>query len=435
MKSYNFLLFLLLTVFSTLTYSDELAFDTTAFAAFSDHQTTERILLIGFPDQHMHRIQRASISSSYRRRGSYQSSTWSERITSNIENEYHLQKLTEWPMTEVGVHCAVYLVPADQSMEKIIAELVQDERVQIVQRMHQFKTRIHQYNDPYFILQKNLHEIQINLVHSIATGRNVTIAMIDTGVDTEHPDLAGQIEVAKNFAVGISSSFANDMHGTAIAGTIIAHKDNSTGIVGVAPNARLIALKACWPDKIDSFAATCNSFTLALAINAAIKLGVDILNMSLAGPPDPLLEILLKQAIKKGIIVIAACPSALEDNMHFPASLENVISVMSERSSRSDNTKQKYSFSAPGIDILTTLPHGTYDFVSGSSLSAAQVSGLVALLLELKPDLTLDEIYQILQNSTLVAANSTKKEEPGNRINASLAVLEICNDVVCLDHL
>ena len=395
-------------------------------STLNNPETENRIILIGFPDQSINRVSGTLISSSYRRRGIYQSSTWSQRITSYIEGKYSLRKLTEWPMTEVGIHCAVYLVPESLSMKEIMAKLRLDQRIKIVQQMHQFKTHAHRYNDPYFKLQSNLHELEIERVHGVATGRNVTIAIIDTGVDIRHPDLTGQIKMTKNLALGISASFNSDVHGTAIAGTIVAQKDNNKGIVGVAPNARLIVLKACWPDKIDSFSAACNSFTLALAINTAIKLHADILNMSLSGPRDPLVQILLEKAIEKGMIIVAA--DSTEEKLRFPASLDDVIPV----SEQSAQVTQRRPFSAPGEQILTTLPHGTYDFVSGSSMSAALVSGVIALLLELKPDLTKVEIYKILQKSTLPLCK-IRKNTHTNRINAITAVLEVCDQVDCLE--
>ncbi len=423
MRPYSLLIVFVFMASSMTSKSAELV-SSNGLSTLNNPETENRIILIGFPDQSINRISGTLISSSYRRRGGYQSSTWSQRITSYIENEYSLHKLTEWPMTEVGIHCAVYLVPESLSMKETVAKLKHDQRIKIVQRMHQYKTHAHLYNDPYFKLQSNLHELEIARVHGVATGRNVTIAIIDTGVDTKHPDLAGQIKMTKNLALGISASFNGDVHGTAIAGAIIAQKDNKTGIVGVAPNARLIVLKACWPDKVDSFSAACNSFTLALAINTAIQLQADVLNMSLSGPRDPLVQILLEKAVEKGMIIVAA--DSAEEKLRFPASLPDVISV-SERSSRAT---QRRPFSIPGEQILTTLPHGTYDFVSGSSMSSAQVSGLIALLLELKSDLTRAEIYKILQKSTMPLCKNSNNVHT-NQINAISALLEVCDEVVC----
>lgn len=395
--------------------------NTPELAGILNPATAERIILVGFPDQSFDRVQSAS-TTSYRRRGDYQSSTWSQRISSQIADDYHLQKLTEWPMTEVGVHCVVYQVPAEASIADTLKRMAQDKRIAVAQKMNQFRTRARQYNDPYFKLQANMQQMQIDQVHNTTTGRGVTIAMIDTGVDLTHPDLIGQITQNENFADSVSPDFSNDKHGTAVAGVMVARKDNATGIIGVAPDAKLIALKACWPDKPDSIEAVCNSFTLALAVNSAIKSGAQILNMSLTGPNDPLLEILLNKAIDKGMVIVAA-NTGLEDNENFPASLANVISVQSSK--QADSVKSERAIIAPSENILTTLPHGTYDFISGSSIAAAEVSGLIALLLQINPDMTLAETRLLLQQSELSGTTGF------SGINANTALLALCKTIDC----
>jgi subtilisin family serine protease len=250
--------------------------------------------------------------------------------------------------------------------------------------------------------------------------------MIDTGVDLDHPDLAGQISNNQNFAKDISASFSTDIHGTAVAGVMVARRDNATGIIGVAPNAKLVALKACWPDKTDAIEAVCNSFTLALAVNTAIKAGVDVLNMSLTGPQDPLLALLLNKAMAKGIIVVAADTGSANSTENFPASLKNVISVQSIKQAASVPSSLVESIAAPGDQVLTTLPHGTYDFISGSSIAAAEVSGVVALLLEIKPDLTLVEAHTILQKSKLIS-----KDGIIAGVNANAALNTLCETTAC----
>jgi subtilisin family serine protease len=326
-------------------------------------------------------------------------------------------------MTEVGVHCVVYQLAAEASMSNALERLSKDDRVDIVQNMNVFKTKAHYDNDPYFKLQTNLQQMQIGLAHGRATGRDITIGMIDTGVDLEHPDLVGQISKNQNFAKDISASFSTDIHGTAVAGVMVAKRDNAKGIIGVAPNAKLVALKACWPDTKDAIEAVCNSFTLALAVNTAIKVGVDVLNMSLTGPQDPLLTILLNKAMAKGIIVVAADTGSVGD---FPASLKDVISVQSIKQPVAGSTSLVESISAPGDKILTTLPHGTYDFISGSSIAAAEVSGVVALLLEINPSLTLAEVHTILQKSKI-----TSKDGMVAGVNANDAVNTLCETTSC----
>lgn len=425
MKRYLILSLIFLLTVSAPSESGSFNSDAAELSTVLNPAVADHLLLIGFPDQSINRVQGSS-STSYRRRGGYQSSGWSRRMTQQIAEDYHIQKLIEWPMSAIGVHCVVYQVPADASVPETMKRLSRDMRVSIVQNMHLFKTKSHQYNDPYFKLQANLHQMQIDQVHGKTTGRNITIAMIDTGVDLTHPDLVDQITQNENFAYQISPDFSNDKHGTAVAGIMIARKDNGTGIIGIAPDAKLIALKACWPSQTDSIEAVCNSFTLALAVNTAIKTGAKILNMSLAGPPDSFLELLLNKAIENGIIVIAADTGQAKTDENFPASLKNVISVQSLRQADPDHITLTQTITAPGEKILTTLPHGTYDFISGSSIATAEVSGIVALLLELKPDLTFAEARSILQKSEIAATNDSF-----SGINANTAVSALCETITC----
>ncbi|NOT84833.1 MAG: S8 family serine peptidase [Methylococcaceae bacterium] len=394
-------------------------------------QAADQMILVAFSDQSIDTITDLAGGNAYRKRGDYQSTTWSQRVTDQIAAEHQLIKITEWPMTEVGMHCAVYQVTPNLTMTDALQQLAKDARVELVQPMHYFKTEAHQYNDPYFKLQANMQQMQINQAHTKSTGRQITIAMIDTGVALDHPDLIGQISHNENFAKDISASFNSDKHGTAVAGVMVAKKDNNTGITGVAPDAKLIALKACWPDQVDAMAAVCNSLTLALAVNAAIKAEADILNMSLTGPDDPLLTLLLNKAIEKGILVVAASTGTDKNNEGFPASLKNVIAVQSlifpQQAKISVSAATKAAVvTAPGEKILTTLPQGSYDFISGSSIAAAEVSGVIALLMELKPDLNLAETQKILQKSALPAIAGAV-----SGINAGTALLALCEMTTC----
>lgn len=423
MKTYLLLVVFVLTVFSVPSESKTASDSKNEFNGLYDQKNADRLLLVAFTDNTINTLKGTASPTSYRQRGSYQSSTWSERVTNQLADDYGMEKLTEWPITEVGAHCVVYRLADKASVPDAIARLSKDDRVDIVQNMNVFKTKAHYDNDPYFKLQTNLQQMQIGLAHGRATGRDITIGMIDTGVDLEHPDLVGQISKNQNFAKDISASFSTDIHGTAVAGVMVAKRDNAKGIIGVAPNAKLIALKACWPDTKDDIEAVCNSFTLALAVNTAIKAGVDVLNMSLTGPQDPLLTLLLNKAMAKGIVVVAADTGSVGD---FPASLKDVISVQSIKQPIAGSTSLVESISAPGDKILTTLPHGTYDFISGSSIAAAEVSGVVALLLELNPNLTLAEVHAILQKSKI-----TSKDGMVAGVNANDAVNTLCETTSC----
>jgi subtilisin family serine protease len=431
MKIYVLLLYLGLSVCTGLSVAKTIPSPQNELGSMLDISNADRLLLVVFADNTINSLKATASPTSYRQRGGdYQNSTWSERISGQIADDYGLEKLTEWPMTEVGSHCVVYRLSDKTAMASMIGRLSKDKRVDMAQSMNTFKTKAQNSDDPYFKLQTNLQQMQINLAHGRATGRNITIGMIDTGVDLEHPDLAGQISANHNLAKDISTSFSTDKHGTAVAGIMVARKDNAKGIMGVAPNAKLVALKACWPDKADAMEAACNSFTLALAINTAIKAGVDVLNMSLTGPKDPLLTLLLNKALEKGIIVVAADTGTGNADENFPATLKDVVSVRSIKQSTSVSGSVVESISAPGEKVLTTLPYGTYDFISGSSIAAAEVSGVVALLLEIKSDLTVAEAHTILQESKIIS-----KDGIVTGVNANIALNSLCKTNSCSKEL
>lgn len=364
-----------------------------------DIQHAERIILVTYADKHIDRIPVGVANQSYRRRGQYSSSTWSQRIASSIESDYKLKILSQWPIKEIGEHCVVYLISDDQTISEVIGALSKDERVASVQAMNTFQVMAeNRYSDPYYRLQTHIQSMNLADIHDRATGKNVTIAIIDTGIDTNHPDLKGQIQESKDFVAQKSSSSFGEYHGTAIAGVIAAKPNNGRGIVGIAPDSRVISLKACWGIKLGSLDAACNSFTLALAISTAIGMNIDILNLSLTGPHDPLLARLIDKAVHAGIIVIASQADTIDEKSGFPARQPGVIGVRSLNSTatQSSSGPSVFSIAAPGEDILTTLPEGAYDFVSGNSLATAHVSGLTALLLQLKRNANSQELHTLL---------------------------------------
>ncbi len=401
--------------------------------ALFDQNGSDRIVLVGFKDHSIDRvIQTVSTTDSYRKRGDYRSSAWSQRIADDIADQYKLDQLSDWPITELGIHCVIYQVPLIYSVDTIISRLKSDHRFELVQKMHTYKTRGHSYSDPYFNLQNGIKAMNIEKIHAITTGKNIKVGIIDTGIDIDHPDLEGQIIQNDNFVKSLSAEFSADRHGTAVAGVIAARMNNGAGIVGIAPDADLIALKACWPTSEDQMEATCNTFSLALAINAAIKMRVDVLNMSLSGPEDPLLKVLLKKAFEKNIILVAADPGdSYGESNRFPALMDEVLGVQSQREKLMELPFDlNGTMVAPGNTILTTVPDASYDFVSGSSIAAAHVSGVVALLLQLKPNLTIEQIRAFLSHADLPNQVS---QHSGLGINPYTAVSELCQAVQCSD--
>jgi subtilisin family serine protease len=158
---------------------------------------------------------------------------------------------------------------------------------------------------------------------------------------------------------------------------------------------------SCWTgDAADN--AICDSFTLAKALDTLLDKPPDILNMSLTGPFDPLLARLLDAVQDAGVVMVAARPAVVSDRNNFPASLETVISVGSSEQRRPNSgelTRLSQDIYAPGQQIMVAVPNDSYDFRSGSSLAAAHVSGAIALLLAVSPDLPSTSVLAFLRES------------------------------------
>lgn len=357
----------------------------------------ERRLLVTFIDRTINRNLPGNVQDQYHVHGAYNNSGWSERIGKQLAERYHLQLVAQWPVTELGVSCVVYEVPEPLPLTEAIATLQQDGDVGSVQVMHSFQvladppTDKTLYSDPYLPLQTAFNTLNIAEWHKNATGRGIRIALIDTGVDLEHPDLKGQINYSENMAPEPGDHNLADKHGTAVAGVLAARPNNGIGIAGIAPDAEVFALRACWPNQPDSLAAHCNSFTLALALNQAIRMNSHIINLSLSGPEDSLLKMLIEKALSKGILVIAAVPGKDQPG-GFPANIPGVLAVSEIANANSQN------ITAPGQDILTTVPHDAYDFMTGSSFATPHIAGMAALLLQLHPDWQASEIRQQLHH-------------------------------------
>jgi subtilisin family serine protease len=231
------------------------------------------------------------------------------------------------------------------------------------------------HNDPLYPVQPAAREWRLAQLHKIATGRNVRVAVIDSRIENNHPDLVGQVAVSQNF---VPDRFLGpEEHGTAVAGVIAARADNGVGIAGIAPGARLMGLRACWQTPGKPLATVCDSLSLAKALSFAITHSAQVINLSLSGPPDILLGKLVDAAQGRRIIVVGAFDRDLPRG-GFPASHPGVVAVADE----SSGPAPPGVFAAPGHDVPTTLPGGRWALVNGSSFSAAHVSGLVALTRE-----------------------------------------------------
>lgn len=227
--------------------------------------------------------------------------------------------------------------------------------------------------------------VQADKVWPTNQGNSVLVAVIDTGVDCDHPDLAGRIHDGKNTIAGADSSnyWDDNGHGTHVAGTILA-ASNDIGVVGAAYLAKLYAIKVLdaggsgtWED-------------VAHGIDAAVSGGAQIINMSLGGGHSPTVETACNNAYNAGVLIVAAAgnsgrPNGSGDTVEYPGKYPTVIAVAATDSTdtraRWSSTGPGVELSAPGVSIKSTYPNDTYATASGTSMASPHVAGVAALLL------------------------------------------------------
>ena len=344
------------------------------------------------------------------------------QLLRGVERDYGLREVTAWPIAPLHMHCAVLELTADADPATVIAALAQDRRVRIAQPLQTFATQSADYDDPYVGLQRGFQQMDVPQAHAWSRGEGIRIAIIDTGADTQHPDLRGVVVQVGNFVDADAEQFRRDRHGTELAGVIAAVANNHEGIVGIAPGARLSIFKACWQLRSDADAARCNSFTLAQALTAAMDAHAQIVNLSLSGPADPLLRDLIREGLRRGILFVGAAPAESRNRDEQFLAIDGVIEVADGGAQGDAGTP----LHAPGKEIITLFPGGRYDFASGTSISTAHVTGTVALLLGRKPKLTSTAVYQLLRTT------SVRRDDPSSdSINACAAITSLMGHGLC----
>ena len=363
----------------------------------------DRDILVTF-DNDAARSVSAGLAAPYQRRKQYSIARQVRHFSAELAKEYSLQEIDHWPIQSLSVYCFVYRIREGDDRLHIIAKLNADERVESAQVLQIFETSATQdvtYDDTYFNLQYGLAILDIGAAHRTTRGKGIRIAMIDSNVDVGHEDLKGQIDRVREFSnTGVS---VNDTHGTAVASVIGARSNNAAGIVGIAPEATLELYVSCWSGGEDK-PAICDTFSLSKALDAILDDPPDVLNLSLIGPYDPLLERLIQKASDAGVVVVAAAPDSPRLGNNFPSILQHVIGVAATPSEAPVAESTNDTLFAPGDRILVAVPTDSYDFRSGSSLAAAHVSGVVALLLSIAPDHSPAMISNILRRSQVEVA-------------------------------
>jgi subtilisin family serine protease len=269
--------------------------------------------------------------------------------------------------------------------------------------------------------QYALTKLHLNEAHKFATGDNVPIAVIDSGIDVSHPELAGAI--SEQFDALDSSEGPNN-HGTAVAGIIAAHSQ----LVGAAPGAHILAVRAFGriAEKTEG-----TTYNILKGLDWAQSHGARIVNMSFAGPPDPLLQRTLQSAWQRGTILIAAAGNAGPRSPPlYPAADPNVIAVTATDADDhlfdKANRGSYVNVAAPGVDILAPIVGGGYDVSSGTSFATAYVSGVAALILQRGPRLSPEAAKRILLTTAKDLGREGRDDEFGlGLVDAYQAILSL----------
>lgn len=267
--------------------------------------------------------------------------------------------------------------------------------------------------------QYALAKLHLGEAHDLANGDKVLVAVIDSGVDLGHPELKGA--VAGSFDA-LEKPEKPHTHGTAIAGAIVAH----ARLMGAAPAARILAIRAFGTTGVGSDATT-------MAIIKGLKYATDqkalVINMSFAGPTDPGLGRYLAAAKANGAVLVAAAGNfGPKSGPQYPAADPNVIAVSATDANdqifKASNIGPHIAVTAPGVDILLPAPDNDYQLTSGTSFSAAYVSGVAALILQRAPDLKPDGVRKVLEQTAKDLGPAGKDPEYGaGLVDAYRAIL------------
>lgn len=337
-----------------------------------------------------------------------------------VERRFNLRLLQRETAEVVGAVMHRYRVPNRQTVPAAIRAMQQAVGFAYIQPNYvferpEFRVRLQSANAMRAgrdqRLQYVVEALRLSEAHQIARGQRVAIAVIDSGIDAAHPELAGRITQSFD-AVG--GQFRAHEHGTGMAGAIAAHRQ----LLGVSPGADIFAVRAFAPGQAQGSTGT--SFHIVKAMDWAIRNGAKVINMSFAGPRDPMIARAIQVAADRRIAMIAAMGNGgPEAPIAFPAADPNVIAVTAtDREGRLFNAATQgdhVAVAAPGVEIILPAPRGGYQISSGTSVAAAHVSGIAALILERHPDADPATLRRLLQ------ATARQADIPDPKLGAGVA--------------
>lgn len=233
--------------------------------------------------------------------------------------------------------------------------------------------------DPYRSLQYGLDQLGIAESRSISRGEGARIAVLDSAPAVDHRDL-GNVSIATVVGGPLD---VPAVHGTLVAGVIGAVEDNGFGMMGVAPAVEIVAVPVCTPQGA-SASDRCLLFDLLRGLDRAWSGEASIINLSIVGPTNPLLERAMSRLDQLGAVVVAAAGNEGTEAPRYPAAYPSVVGVGSidreRKLSARSNRGASAELSAPGVEVLSAVPGDAFAFGTGTSFAAAHVTGVLGLL-------------------------------------------------------
>ena len=340
----------------------------------------------------------------------------------SLSQTYDIDNIDSSVLASINATMILFTIPDNRGVIDVSRILAADSRTLIAQPNFYFEGMSEES------AQYGVTKIKADTAHSISTGRGIKVAVVDTGIDYSHQALADNIALKSDFVD--SNSAEVDLHGTSIAG-IIASSSIENGVTGVAPDVQILAARACWRDSKNSNKTLCSSNTLAKAINYAILNKANIINLSLGGPNDNILSMLIRKADRAGIVIVAAAGNGGPNGKPvYPAAFKEVIAVSAtdanDKIYQASNRGSYIDLSAPGVDILSPAPGNSWQVVSGTSMAAAHVSGAIALILQDNPELSPFQVRALLGSTSIDLGKKGKDNEYGEgRIDALSALHQL----------
>ncbi len=322
------------------------------------------------------------------------------RYSSPISAKAHQQAGTVLKKRIAELGYDVVTIHEDTSIKDVAKNYAAMKEVKSVQASVPFE--LYATADPKVSAMYHLDVLNIEKALQLAGDHEVTVGVVDTGVNRHHPELKNQIKTEVNSRDPLKRPLA-DAHGTHVAGIIAGEKGNGIGGYGVNPEARIVSIDVFNRDMFVF------DYDIAEGILQAVEQDVDIINLSLGSySPSDIIEHAVQKAIEAGIVIVAAAGNDASASItSYPAAYPGVISVgaTNEKDERAffSNYGPTIDVVAPGDSVYAPLfsvdKHATFDKLSGTSMSSPIVAGVASLLLSKHPNLTPYEVKYIIQQT------------------------------------